>query len=201
MFFLRCGLREGKLGCPPWASPGLVQLLRPVRESCWTAAWLFHKEFVFQGSVCGCCEHQPCACQCRADKANTTEPIEAALASWMGNRLGLIKFHQKDFIPGSGTGLGRGFKLARPCVSVSHPAEQEWHLSSRGKDIEAFGWKSSCEARVWRCSCADTRSWLLGPEPAVHVKSLWRQQDLNVGWSLSVHGNALQMQVFVTNNT
>ena len=43
----------------------------------------------------------------------------------MRSHLGLIKFHQKDFIPGSGTALGRGFKLAKPCVSVSHPAEHD----------------------------------------------------------------------------
>lgn len=41
----------------------------------------------------------------------------------MGNHLGLMKFHQKDLIPGCGTVLG--FKLAKPYVSVSHPAEQD----------------------------------------------------------------------------
>lgn len=43
----------------------------------------------------------------------------------MGNRLGLIKLHQKDLIPRSGTVLERGCKLAKPHVSVSHPAEQD----------------------------------------------------------------------------
>lgn len=43
----------------------------------------------------------------------------------MGNHLGLLKFHQKDLIPGSGTVLGRGSKLAKPRVSLSHPAERD----------------------------------------------------------------------------
>lgn len=43
----------------------------------------------------------------------------------MGSHLGLMKLHQKDLIPGSGTVLGKAFKLAKPYVSASHPAEQD----------------------------------------------------------------------------
>lgn len=51
--------------------------------------------------------------------------MKAVLVSWMGFHLGLIKFHQKDLIPSSGTVLGKVFKLAKLYVSVSHPAEQD----------------------------------------------------------------------------
>lgn len=52
-------------------------------------------------------------------------PDRGSTGSWMRSLLGLIKFHHKDFIPGSGTARGRVSKLAKPPVSVSHPAEQD----------------------------------------------------------------------------
>lgn len=60
--------------------------------------------------------------QSRQGKYNgTCIVIGAALVSWMRNHLGLIQFHQEDFIPGSGAVLGGGFEPAKPrlCFSSS----------------------------------------------------------------------------------
>lgn len=79
--------------------------------------------------------------------------IEAGEVSWMGNHLGLLKFHQKDLIPGSGTVLGRGSKLAKPCLSLSHPAEQDSDTClPRGRPLrplaESHPAKHECETLV-----------------------------------------------------
>lgn len=117
---------------------------------------------------------------------------EAGEVSWMGNCLGLLKFHQKDIIPGSGTVLGRGSKPAKPPVSLFliqlnkivtliFPWEGYWDLWLK-VILQSMG------VKLLMCWYVKLAVWPLARR--AH-KSLWRQQDLNICWSLSMCWNAL----------
>lgn len=117
MFFLGVGL-----GRQSWASPlALLWMVQQLLHGCSTRI-LFSRTVLWLLWASALC----LPVQSRQSKYNRAWIlVEAGVVSWMGNHLGLLKFHQKDLIPGSGTVLGRGLKLYKPCVSLSHSAEQD----------------------------------------------------------------------------
>lgn len=186
MFSLKCSFRQTKLGKPiSIALDGPAAELLPGSSTRTlvfrTVLWL-----LWASALC-------LPVQSRQSKSSRAWMlVEAGEVSWMGNRLGLLKFHQKDLIPGSGTVLGRGSKLTKPPVSLFliqlnktvtlvFPREGYWDLWLK-VILQNMG------VKLLVCWYVKLAVWPL----ARHAhKSLWRQQDLNICWSLSMCWNAL----------